>query len=409
MLATAKIRHSSNVGGYPYPFEADNPLPRFARVVLPLLLTLLASCDKKDAAQAPAPSAVSVGVVTLKVQPVALSTELPGRTTAFLTADVRPQVSGLVNKRIFIEGAEVKAGEPLYQIDPATYQATYDSAVATLAHNQAALASARAKSARYKPLAAAQAVSQQDYVDAVASTGEAAADIGTAQASIEQAKINLIYTKVTSPISGRIGRSSVTPGALLTANQTTVLATVTQLDPIYVDVTQPATTLLRLRKELADGKLQTEGPNQAKVELILEDGSKYPVTGTLQFSEVTVDQGTGTVLLRAIFPNPDHSLLPGLFVRERLQEGVNDQGLLVPQQGVSHNTHGDATVLVVDKDNKAALKIVQTSRAIGDKWIVTGGLAAGDKVIVDGLQKVRPGALVQATEVKGDAAADAVN
>ena len=380
------------------------------RFVLPLLLTLsamaLAGCDKKPAAQAPPAGPVQVGVVTLKPQHIVLSTELPGRTTAFLTADVRPQVSGLVNKRIFIEGAEVKAGEQLYQIDPATYQATYDSAVATLAHNQAALASARAKSARYKPLAAAQAVSQQDYVDAVASTGEAAADIGTAQASIEQARINLIYTRVTSPISGRIGRSSVTPGALVTANQTTVMATVTQLDPIYVDVTQPATTLLRLRQELADGKLQTSGPNQAKVELILEDGSQYKTAGTLQFSEVTVDQGTGTVLLRALFPNPDHTLLPGLFVRERLQEGVNDQGLLVPQQAVSHNTHGDATVLVVDKDRKAALKIVQTSRAVGDKWIVTGGLAAGDKVIVDGLQKVRPGGLVQATEVSGDAAPD---
>ena len=249
-------------------------------------------------------------------------------------------------------------------------------------------------------------MSQQDYVDAVAATGEAAANISTAQASIEQARINLVYTRVTSPITGSIGHSSVTPGALVTALQSTALATVPQLDPIYVDVTQPATTLLRLRQELADGKLQTSGPNQAKVELILEDGSQYKTAGTLQFSEVTVDQGTGTVLLRALFPNPDHTLLPGLFVRERLQEGVNDQGLLVPQQGVSHNTHGDATVLVVDKDRKAALKIVQTSRAVGDKWIVTGGLAAGDKVIVDGLQKVRPGGLVQATEVSGDAAPD---
>ena len=385
-------------------------MTRALHIVLPLLLSLsamaLAGCDKKPAAQAPPAGPVQVGVVTLKPQHIVLSTELPGRTTAFLTADVRPQVSGLVKRRIFTEGAEVKAGEPLYQIDPATYQATYDIAVATLAYNQAALADARAKSTRYKPLAAAQAVSQQDYVDAVAATGEAAANISTAQASIEQARINLVYTRVTSPITGSIGHSSVTPGALVTALQSTALATVTQLDPIYVDVTQPATTLLRLRQELADGKLQTSGPNQAKVELILEDGSQYKTAGTLQFSEVTVDQGTGTVLLRALFPNPDHTLLPGLFVRERLQEGVNDQGLLVPQQAVSHNTHGDATVLVVDKDRKAALKIVQTSRAVGDKWIVTGGLAAGDKVIVDGLQKVRPGGLVQATEVSGDAAPD---
>jgi membrane fusion protein (multidrug efflux system) len=383
------------------------------RIGLPILLTLaavaLVSCDWKQSAAPPAKPAVQVGVVTLQPQQVSVTTELPGRTTAFLTADVRPQVNGLITKRIFIEGADVKAGEQLYQIDPAIYQATYDSAVATLAHNQAALASARAKSARYKPLAAAQAVSRQDYDDAVAATAEAVADIGTAQASIEQAKINLVYTKVTAPISGRIGRSSVTPGALVTANQTTVLATVTQLDPIYVDLNQPATTLLRLRQELATGKLQKVGPNQAKIELILEDGSKYPVPGTLQFSEVTVDQGTGTVLLRAIFPNPDHMLLPGLFVRAELVEGVNDNVLLVPAQAVSRNTHGDPTVLVVDKDNKAVLKIVQTSRIVGNKWVVTGGLVAGDKVIVDGLQKVQSGAMVQATEVQDDTASKQAN
>jgi len=383
------------------------------RIGLPILLTLaavaLVSCDWKQSAAPPAKPAVQVGVVTLQPQQVSVTTELPGRTTAFLTADVRPQVNGLITKRIFIEGADVKAGEQLYQIDPAIYQATYDSAVATLAHNQAALASARAKSARYKPLAAAQAVSRQDYDDAVAATAEAVADIGTAQASIEQAKINLVYTKVTAPISGRIGRSSVTPGALVTANQTTVLATVTQLDPIYVDLNQPATTLLRLRQELATGKLQKVGPNQAKIELILEDGSKYPVPGTLQFSEVTVDQGTGTVLLRAIFPNPDHMLLPGLFVRAELVEGVNDNVLLVPAQAVSRNTHGDPTVLVVDKDNKAVLKIVQTSRIVGNKWVVTGGLVAGDKVIVDGMQKVQSGAMVQATEVQDDTASKQAN
>ena len=360
----------------------------------------LTGCNRKPAAAQGPPPAAEVGVVTLKAQPVTLTTELPGRTTAFLTADVRPQVNGLILKRIFAEGAEVKAGDPLYQIDPATYQATYDSALATLAYDQAALVTARAKSARYKPLAAAQAVSRQDYDDAVATAGEAVATIGIAQANIEQARINLIYTKVNAPISGRIGRSSVTPGTLVTAGQTTVLATVTQLDPIYVDVTQPATTVLRLRQELAAGKIQQTGPNQAKVTLTLENGSKYPVSGTLQFSEVTVDQATGSVVVRAIFPNPDHLLLPGLFVRAVLQEGTDDQALLVPQVGVSRNTHGDPTVLVVDRDNKAALRIVQTSRAIGDNWIVTAGLAPGDKVIVDGLQKVRPGAEVRATEVK---------
>ncbi len=381
-------------------------MAKLARAAVPPLLIAamsLAGCDRKPAAAPGAPPAAEVGVVRLKAQPVTLTTELPGRTTAFLTADVRPQVNGLILRRIFVEGAEVHAGDQLYQIDPATYRATYDSAVATLAYDQAALVTARAKSSRYKPLAAAQAVSRQDYDDAVATAGEAVATIGTAEAAIEQAKINLTYTKVNAPISGRIGRSAVTPGALVTAGQTTVLATVTQLDPIYVDVVQPATTLLRLQQELAAGKIQQTGPNQAKVELVFENGFRYPIAGTLQFSEVTVDEATGTVVVRAIFPNPNHQLLPGLFVRAELQEGVDDQALLVPQVGVSHNTHGDATVLVVDKD-RAALKIIQTSRAIGDNWVVTGGLAAGDKVIVDGLQKVRPGAEVHATEVETDPA-----
>ena len=357
---------------------------------------LLGGCDRKPAVPPTARPAAEVGVVTLKAQPVTLTTELPGRTTAFLTADVRPQVNGVILKRIFVEGADVKAGDQLYQIDPATYQASYDSALATLAYDQAALVTARAKSARYKPLATAQAVSRQDLDDAVAATGEAVANIAIAQAAIEQARINLVYTKVNAPISGRIGRSAVTPGALVTANQTTVLATVTQLDPIYVDITEPATTLLRLRQELAAGTIQQTGPNQAKVELLLENGSKYPLPGTLQFSEVTVDQTTGTVVVRAIIPNPNHELLPGLFVRAELQEGVNDQALLVPQVGVSHNTHGDATAMVVDGDNKAALKVIQTSRAVGDQWLVTGGLAAGDRVIIDGLQKIQPGAVVHA-------------
>ena len=377
------------------------------RIGLPILLTLaavaLVSCDWKQSAAPPAKPAVQVGVVTLQPQQVSVTTELPGRTTAFLTADVRPQVNGLITKRIFIEGADVKAGEQLYQIDPAIYQATYDSAVATLAHNQAALASARAKSARYKPLAAAQAVSRQDYDDAVAATAEAVADIGTAQASIEQAKINLVYTKVTAPISGRIGRSSVTPGALVTANQTTVLATVTQLDPIYVDLNQPATTLLRLRQELATGKLQKVGPNQAKIELILEDGSKYPVPGTLQFSEVTVDQSTGSVIQRAVFPNPKAFLLPGMFVTAHIEEGISENGILVPQQGVMRDPKGQASIFLVGADNKVALRTIHTDRAIGDKWLVTDGVSAGDRVIVTGLQKVMPGVPVHATEMTPDA------
>jgi membrane fusion protein (multidrug efflux system) len=372
---------------------------------LPLLLTALApltACDRKPAAPK-APPAPQVGYVIMKPQPVVLTTELPGRTEAFLTADVRPQVGGVITKRIFTEGGDVRLGQQLYQIDPATYKATYDSAMATLQYDRAALATARAKTTRYKPLAAAQAVSRQDYDDAVAGSGEAAANIATAMASIEQANINLAYTKVLAPISGRIGRSTVTPGALVTAGQTTALATITQLDPIYVDVTQPATTLLRLRHELAAGQLQRTGPNQAKVTLMLEDGSAYPVAGTLQFSEVNVDEGTGTVLLRAIFPNPDHMLLPGLYVREELQEGINESAILVPQQGVSRNTHGDATVMLVGADGRAALRVIQATRAIGTNWLVTGGLAAGDHVIVDGLQQLRPGMPVQAIEAPADA------
>jgi membrane fusion protein (multidrug efflux system) len=316
-------------------------------------------------------------------------------------------VNGVVTRRIFIEGGDVRAGEQLYQIDPATYKAAYDTAIATLQYDRAALATARAKATRYKPLAAAQAVSRQDYDDAVANSGEAVANIATAMASIEQANINLAYTKVLAPIAGRIGRSSVTPGALVTANQTTALSTITQLDPIYVDVTQPATTLLRLKQELAAGQLQSMGRDQAKVTLLLEDGSAYKAPGVLQFSEVTVDESTGTVLLRAIFPNHDHMLLPGLYVRAELREGTNDKAILVPQQGVSRSPHGDATVMLVGPGNKAMLRVVQATRTIGANWLVTSGLAAGDQVIVDGLQQLQPGMEVQATEVPAEASAGA--
>jgi membrane fusion protein (multidrug efflux system) len=367
-------------------------------------VAILAACDRKPAPPA-APPPAKVGIVTLKQQSVVLTTELPGRTEAYLTADVRPQVSGVVTRRIFTEGGDVRTGQQLYQIDPATYKAAYDTAMAALQYDKAALATARAKAARYKPLAAAQAVSRQDYDDAVATSGEAVANIATAMASIEQANINLAYTKVMAPIAGRIGRSSVTPGALVTANQTTALSTITQLDPIYVDVTQPATTLLRLKQELAAGQLQSMGPDQAKVTLLLEDGSAYKAAGVLQFSEVTVDESTGTVLLRAIFPNHDHMLLPGLYVRAELLEGANDKAILVPQQGLSRNPHGDATVMLVGPGNKVVLQVVQASRAIGANWLVTSGLAPGDKVIVDGLQQLRPGMEVQATEAPENASA----
>ncbi|MBN8906723.1 MAG: efflux RND transporter periplasmic adaptor subunit, partial [Rhodospirillales bacterium] len=360
-----------------------------------LPLVLLAGCKERGPAGPLASGPPAVKVITLRSEPVVRTTELPGRTNAVMTSDVRPQVSGVILKRLFTEGSEVTEGQPLYQIDPATYQVSYESALATLAHDQAALATAKAKAARYKPLAAAQAVSTQDYDDAVAAEKEAVADIASARASVEQARINLVYTKVLAPISGHIGRSSVTPGALVTADQTNALATVTQLDPIYVDLNQPATALLRFRKELSNGELERVGGSAAKVTLKLEGGSTYPIAGELQFSEVTVDQGTGTVLLRAIFPNPDHMLLPGMSVHAVLQEGVNRNGILVPQGAVSRNVRGDATVLLLGKDNKAELRVIQTGPAVGADWVVTGGLKPGEHLIVEGLQGVRPAMAVR--------------
>jgi membrane fusion protein (multidrug efflux system) len=363
------------------------------------LTALLPGCDKKQAAQGPAPT--QVGVITVHTQPVTRTTELPGRTSSVMMSDVRPQVDGLILKRLFVEGGDVTAGQQLYQIDPAPYQATYDSAVATLAHDEAALATADLKAARYKPLAEAQAVSQQDYDDARAAALEAKADIASARAMVESAAINLRYTKVLSPISGTIGASSVTPGALVTADQATPLATVTQLDPIYVDVNESANDLLRMKQELAAGQLATQGDNAAKVTLQLDDGSAYKLAGKLQFSQAYVDQSTGTVLLRAIFPNPQHLLLPGMYVHAKLEEGVNLKGILVPQQAVSRNTRGDATVLVVEPDNKAVLRVIQTGPAIGQSWVVTSGLQPGERVIVDGLMNVQPGMTV--TPVPEDA------
>jgi len=303
----------------------------------------------------------------------------------------------------------VKEGQALYQIDPATYQATYASAVAKQERSQAALATAQAKAARYKSLMAVQAVSRQDYDDIVATAKEAQADIGTAKAEVDQARINLQYTKVLAPISGRIGRSTVTPGALVTANQTASLATVTQLDPIYVDVNQSAATMLRLKHEMDSGEIERADNDSVKVTLKLEDGSAYPVSGKLQFAEVTVDQGTGTVLLRAAFPNPRHVLLPGMYVHAVIQEGVDRNGIMVPQKAVARNSHGEPTVLVVGPDNKVALRTIRTGQALGDQWLVNDGLAAGDRVLVDGLQNVRPGTVVRPVEAGTTGAAGAAD
>jgi membrane fusion protein (multidrug efflux system) len=356
------------------------------------LLIVISGCGKKAAPPAPAPP--QVGFITITPQPVSWTTQLPGRTDAEMTADVRPQVSGIILKRLFTEGSDVTAGQQLYQIDPATYQASYDTALATLAYDQAALITARIKAERYKPLAAAQAISKQDYDDAVAGAGEAVANVASARASVEQAQINLNYTKVISPISGHIGASSVTPGALVTASQTTVLATVTQLDPIYVDVEEPSTLRLQLQVGFANGNMAKDANGDVPVALQLEDGSMYNLKGALQFTEVTEDESTGTVLLRATFPNPDHFLLPGMYVHAVLSQGVRQNGIVVPQQAVSHNTHGDATVILLGSGNKAVLQIIQTGAVVDNQWVVTSGLKAGDRVIIDGLTGLHPGATV---------------
>lgn len=336
-----------------------------------------------------------VGVVTVTPQRLTLTSELAGRTSPYQIAEIRPQIGGIVLKRHFREGGDVKAGEALYQIDPAVFEANLHSAQASLAKAEANLATARNKAERYKALVAIKGVSQQDYDDAEAAAKQGAADVAAAKAALETAKINLAYTRVASPISGRIGKSSVTQGALVAAGQATALATVQQLDPIYVDVTQSSSDLLRLKRELASGKLKG-GQSEASVALLLEDGSVYPLRGRLQFSDVTVDQGTGSVTLRAIFPNPKGELLPGMYVRTRLDAGVDEQGILVPQQGVSRNEKGQPVAMVLGADGKVQPRLLTLRQAIADKWVVSDGLKAGDQLIVEGLQKIRPGAPAKA-------------
>jgi membrane fusion protein (multidrug efflux system) len=337
-------------------------------------------------------------VVDLRATPLSLSTELPGRVSAFRIADVRPQVSGVVLSRLFREGDLIAAGQQLYQIDPAPYQATLASAQATLAHARASVTAARLTVERYKALVEAHAVSRQDYDNALATLQQDEADVASAEAAVRAAGINLAYTRVYSPISGRTGRSSVTEGALVTANQATSLVTITQLDPVYVDLTQPSTTLVRLKRELASGQIHRVDGNRASARLVLEDGTPYESSGTLQFSEVTVDQGTGSVTLRAIFPNPGSLLLPGMFVRATIEEGVREGAVLAPQQGITHSPDGSATALVVVGNDTVEQRRVELDRAIGDQWVVTRGLAPGDRLIVTGLQRIHPGMRVAVHE-----------
>ena len=375
--------------------EHDKIRRAVMRVCLGLLTISATACERESAGQ-PAKQPPQVGVITVYPQPVARTTVLPGRTAAVMTSEVRPQVTGIILKRLFTEGSEVQEGQSLYEIDPRPFEAQLAQAEADKAKNEASLANAKLNFARDSVLLPSQlAVTQQQYDNQKALVGELVAAVAADAAAVETARLNLNYTKVLAPISGRIGHSNVTPGALVTANQTSELAVVTQLDPIYVDLNQSSTTLLRLRQEAAAGEIETGGDGAAKVILRLEDNRAYSLPGKLQFTEVTVDEGTGTVFLRALFPNPEHLLLPGMYVHAELQEGINRDGILVPQQAVSRNTHGDATVLVVGHGDKAELRVIETGAAVRDQWVVTGGLKPGEQVIIDGLQKVRPGATVR--------------
>jgi membrane fusion protein (multidrug efflux system) len=341
--------------------------------LIALCAAVLAGCGQGTQPKRPPPDA---GFVTIVPQPAEITTTLPGRTSPYAISDVRPQVGGILKARLFKEGALVKQGQPLYQIDSAPYKAAYDSAAALLS-------STKAKAARYASLLAQKAISPQDYDDAVAAYKQALA-------SAETARINLGYTRITAPITGRIGRSLVTQGALVTADQANALATIQTLDPIYVDITQSSSELLALKLAMQHGVIVNKEPADAKVTLQLDNGAKYPLAGHLQFSEVTVDQTTGAVTLRAIFPNPNGLLLPGMFVRATIIEGLDPKAILAPQQGVSHNEKGDPTALIVDSKGIARLRMLKVSRAIGDKWLVTAGLRAGDRLIVEGLQKIAP-------------------
>ncbi len=357
----------------------------------------LTGCGKSNSnGQKPPAGPPEVGIITIQPQRVEIQTELPGRTSASLVAEVRPQVSGIIQKRVFTEGSDVKAGQVLYQIDPATYQAAYASARAAEQRADANLLPARLKEERYRDLVKIKAVSQQDYDDTFAALKQAEAELASAKAAVETARINLAYSKVTAPISGRIGKSSVTDGALVTSNQAAPLATIQQLGTMYVDITQSSAELLRLQQSLASGKLKKGGAAQSRVKLILENGASYPFDGTLKFSDVTVDPATGSVTLRTLFPNPKQVLLPGMFVRALVHEGVNDQAILVPQRGVTRNPAGNPMVMVVGAEEKVEPRVIKTERTVGDSWLVTDGLKSGDRVILEGIQRARPGTQVKA-------------
>ena len=361
-----------------------------------LIAVVLLSACRQENPKTIAPGPMEVGILTIKQKPVNLAVELPGRTAAYRIAEVRPQVGGIIKKRLFTEGSEVKAGQLLYQIDPDTYQARFDSAKAALAKADALEHSARLKAERYRTLVQTKAVSDQDQVEMEANWKQAVADVAAAKAAVDSARINLDYTKLTAPISGRIGRSTVTEGALVTAEQATALATIQQLDPLYVDLNQSSTEMLNLKKELSSEQTQHLEKSQSRVKVLFEDGAEYSQPGTLEFSDVTVNQTTGTVILRAIVANPDQRLLPGMFVRARIDKGQRPNAILVPAVSISRNSKGQPMVMLVNKESVVEARIVQTGQNIGDQVLVTEGLSEGEQVIVAGLQKIKPGVSVKA-------------
>lgn len=358
--------------------------------MLLVVVTTLAGCKKADDKAKPPPT--EVGYVVMKTESVALATELGGRTSAYETSDVRPQVSGVIQARLFEEGSLVKAGQTLYRIDPSLYRAAEAQARANLASAEATRETAEAKAKRYKPLSEIEAVSLQDYSDALAVSRQAAASVAQNKALVDIAAINQRFTSVPAPITGRIGRSIVTTGALVTANQADALTTIQRLDPIFVDIPQSSADLVALRRSLASGNTI---PSSAEVLLKLEDGSEYPAAGRLEFAEAMVDSGTGAVTLRARFPNAAGLLLPGMYVRARLSQSTARDAILVPQQGVSRDPRGNATVMLVGADDKLVQKSVKADRTVGDKWLVSSGLAAGDRVVVEGLSRVKAGQAVK--------------
>jgi len=362
-------------------------------VIILLSGLIIDGCSKKE--EAMAPPNPEVAVVTVQSRQVMTTTELTGRTASNLIAEVRPQVGGIIQKRLFTEGADVRAGQPLFQIDPAIYQAAVSNAGAALARSEAQLTTVQLRADRLRELLAEKAVSQQDYDDAAAALKQTQADIQYGKANLETARINLQYTTITAPISGRIGRSGITEGALVTAHQPLALATIQKIDPMYVDVTQSTTDILKLRRKLEEGQL-SRNSNQQQVRLILDDGSEYPLKGKLQFQDITVDPTTGSVILRIVFPNPKGLLMPGMFVRAIVEEGVHKNAILVPQQAVSRDPKGNPLTLTVDKEGKVQQKPLNLDRAIGSEWLVSSGLEPGDKVIVEGMLKVKPGIPVKA-------------